>query len=295
MSKAASPCATSWPTARAARGRWRAPRWRRSATLSGSDDKPDRASHAGDAAASPVGEVPLRLDVFEGPLDILLHLVRDQKLDINDIPISKITEQYLAYLDLMQALNLEVAGEFLVMASTLVHIKSKSLLPHHGDEEEEEDPEVMRQELSRRLIEYERFKEAAARLGDRPVLGRDVFVRDFLGEEIPGEELVITELSMTDLITAFKDALSRMPADAAQEFSVERITIADAIAFLLDRLKDEGSIRFEDIAAHCQTRNEIVSFFLAILELVRLKTIRVYQANPLVLISIVPAVRETEN
>jgi len=107
----------------------------------------------------------LRLDVFEGPLDILLHLVRDQKLDINDIPIAKITEQYLAYLDLMQALNLEVAGEFLVMASTLVHIKSKSLLPRHGDEEEEEDPEVMRQELSRRLIEYERFKEAAARLG----------------------------------------------------------------------------------------------------------------------------------
>jgi segregation and condensation protein A len=166
----------------------------------------------------------------------------------------------------MQALNLEVAGDFLVMASTLVYIKSKSLLPRHGDEEEEEDPEIMRQELSRRLIEYERFKEAAARLGERPVLGRDVFVRDFLGEEVPGEE-----------------------------FSVERLTIADAIAFLLDRLKEAGSIRFEDIVAHCTSRNEIVSFFLGILELVRLKTIRVYQANPLGLISIVPAVRETEN
>ncbi len=195
----------------------------------------------------------------------------------------------------MQALNLDVAGEFLVMASTLVHIKSKSLLPRLEDEEEEEDPEVMRQELSRRLIEYERFKEAAARLGDRPVLGRDVFVRDFLGEEIPGEELVITELSMADLITAFKDALSRMPPGIAQEFSADRITIADAIAFLLDRLKDEGSIKFEDIVAHCQSRIEIVSFFLGILELVRLKTICVYQANPLGLISIVPAVRETEN
>ena len=195
----------------------------------------------------------------------------------------------------MQALNLEVAGEFLVMASTLVHIKSKSLLPRHEDEEEEEDPEVMRQELSRRLIEYERFKEAAARLGDRPVLGRDVFVRDFLGEEIPGEELVITELSMADLITAFKDALSRMSPGVAQEFSPDLITIADAIAFLLDRLKDEGSIKFEEIVAHCQSKNEIVSFFLAILELVRLKTIRVYQANPLGLISIVPAVRESEH
>jgi len=114
-------------------------------------------------------------------------------------------------------------------------------------------------------------------------------------EEIPGEEFVITELSMADLITAFKDALSRMPPGVAQEFSADRITIADAIAFILDRLKDEGSIRFEDIVAHCQTRNEIVSFFLGILELVRLKTIRVYQANPLGLISIVPAVRETEN
>jgi segregation and condensation protein A len=195
----------------------------------------------------------------------------------------------------MQALNLEVAGDFLVMASTLVYIKSKSLLPRHGDEEEEEDPEIMRQELSRRLIEYERFKEAAARLGERPVLGRDVFVRDFLGEEVPGEEFLITELSMADLITAFKDALARMPADAAAEFSVERLTIADAIAFLLDRLKEAGSIRFEDIVAHCTSRNEIVSFFLGILELVRLKTIRVYQANPLGLISIVPAVRETEN
>jgi segregation and condensation protein A len=195
----------------------------------------------------------------------------------------------------LQALNLEVAGEFLVMASTLVHIKSKSLLPRHGDEEEEEDPEVMRQELSRRLVEYERFKEAAARLGDRPVLGRDVFVRDFLGEEIPGEELAIAELSMADLITAFKDALSRMPPGVAQEFSADRISIADAIAFLLDRLKAEDSIRFEDIVAHCQSRNEIVSFFLGILELVRLKTIRVYQANPMGLISIVSAVRETEN
>jgi segregation and condensation protein A len=260
-----------------------------------SDDKSNPAHPSGDGSRSPVGDVPLRLDVFEGPLDILLHLVREQKLDINDIPIAKITEQYLVYLDVMQALNLEVAGEFLVMASTLIHIKSKSLLPRHEDEEEEEDPEIMRQELSRRLIEYERYKEAASRLGDRPVLGRDVFVRDFVGEEIPPAEFEITELSMADLITAFKDVLSRMPADTAQEFFVERVTIADAISFLLDRLKEEGSIKFEDIVEHCQSRNEIVSFFLGILELVRLKTIRVYQANPLGMISIVPAVREAEN
>ena len=238
---------------------------------------------------------PVRLAVFEGPLDLLLHLIRTHELDICDIPIALVTRQYLEYLELMQELDLDVAGEFLVMAATLLHIKSKSLLPRHEEDEEEEDPEVMRQELSRRLIEYERFKEAAARLGDRPVLGRDVFVRDFLGEEIPGEEFVITELSMADLITAFKDALSRMPPGVAQEFFADRITIADAIAFLLDRLNEEGSIQFESLVANCPSRNEIVSFFLAILELVRLKTIRVFQANPLGLISIVPAVRESEH
>jgi len=240
--------------------------------------------------------MPVSLEAFEGPLDLLLHLVREQKLDIHDIPIAKITEQYLAYLDVLKTLNLDVAGEFLVMASTLLYIKSKSLLPRHEDEvEEEEDPEILRQELSRRLVEYERFKEAAARLGERPVLGRDVFVRDFLGEELPEEEIVITELSMADLITAFKEVLSRMPSGEAHEVFVERITIADAISFLLDRLKEEGVIRFDELVGRCKTRNEVISFFLGILELVRLKTVRLYQANPLGLISIVPAVRESEN
>jgi segregation and condensation protein A len=240
--------------------------------------------------------MPLRLEIFEGPLDLLLHLVREQKLDIENIPIARITEQYLAYLDVMQALNLDVAGEFLVMAATLLHIKSKSLLPRHEDEEDErEDPEIMARELSRRLVEYERFKEAAARLGDRPVLGRDVFVRDFLGEELPEEEIVITELSMADLITAFKDVLLRMPSAESHEIFVERITIADAIAYILDRIKEEGSIKFESIVQHCRTRNEVISFFLGILELVRLRTVRVYQVTSLGMISIVPAVRESEN
>jgi segregation and condensation protein A len=240
--------------------------------------------------------MPVQLAVFEGPLDLLLHLVRDQKLDIHDIPIAKITEQYLVYLDVMKALNLDVAGEFLVMASTLLYIKSRSLLPRHEDEApEEEDPEILRQELSRRLVEYERFKEAAARLGERPVLGRDVFVRDFLSEEIPEEEIVVTELSMADLITAFKEVLSRMPPSAPHEVFVERITIADAISYLLTRLKEDGVLRFDALVGRCTSRNEVISFFLGILELVRLKTVRLYQANPMGLISIVPAVRESEN
>ena len=152
--------------------------------------------------------IAVRLEVFEGPLDLLLHLIREDKLDIHDIPIARITEQYLSYLEALKALNLDVAGEFLVMAATLIYMKSKSLLPRTDEElEPEEDPELMRAELSRRLIEYQKFKEAAARLSDRPILGRDVFARDFLGEEIPVDEILVTELSLADLITAFKDVL----------------------------------------------------------------------------------------
>lgn len=178
------------------------------------------------------------------------------------------------------------------MASTLLYIKSRSLLPRREEETEgEEDPETMRAELSRRLIEYEKFKEAAGRMAERPVLGRDVFARDFQVEEIPEGEIEITELSMADLITAFKDVLARMQGNAHEVF-VDRLPIADAIGFLLDRIKEEGSIRFDRLVSEFTNRIEIVSFFLAILELVRLRTIKVYQANPMGLISIVPAVRE---
>ncbi len=240
--------------------------------------------------------MPVRLGVFEGPLDLLLHLIREHKLDIHDIPIATITEQYLAYLDVMKTLNLDIASEFLVMAATLLHIKSRSLLPRRGDElEPEEDPEIMRAELSRRLVEYEMFREAAGRLSERPILGRDVFARDFPGEEIPEGEVAITELSIADLITAFKDVLARVPPEESHDVFVDRITIADAMGFLLDRLKEEGSIRFDRLVSECTTRNEVVSFFLAILELCRMKTIKVYQANPMGLISIVPAVREEHN
>jgi segregation and condensation protein A len=240
--------------------------------------------------------IAVSLEVFEGPLDLLLHLIREDKLDIHDIPISRITEQYLSYLDAMKALNLDIAGEFLVMASTLLYIKSKSLLPRTDEEvEPEEDPEILRAELSRRLIEYEKFKEASTRLSDRPILGRDVFARDFLGEEIPEDEVAITELSLADLITAFKDVLERMPKEEAHEIFVDRLTIADAIAFLLDRIREDGAIRFDRLIEEFKTKNEIISFFLGILELVRLRTVKAYQANPMGLITIVPAVREGEN
>ena len=257
--------------------------------------------HGGAAGDRPAGDdsgqgIRVRLEVFEGPLDLLLHLVREDRLDIHDIPIARITEQYLAYLDLMQSLNLDVAGEFLVMASTLLYIKSRSLLPRHDDEaEEEEDPEILRAELSRRLVEYERIREAAARLGERPLLGREVFARDFPGEEVPEGEVLLTELSLADLITAFKDVLERMPQQEAVDIYVDRLPIADAIAFLLDRLREDGAIRFDRLMEEFPTRNELFSFFLAILELIRLRTVKAYQAAPMGLITIVPAVREGDD
>ncbi|HEY3491173.1 MAG TPA: segregation/condensation protein A [Candidatus Deferrimicrobiaceae bacterium] len=246
--------------------------------------------------SSTVAGIPLKLEVFEGPLDLLLHLVRKDKLDVNDIPISLITEQYLAYLDVMKSLNLDIASEFLVMASTLIYIKSRSLLPRQeGELEPEDDPEILQAELQRRLTEYEKFKEAAARLGGRPLLGREVFARDFVGEEPLEEELTMTELSLADLITAFKDVLGRIPTKDVHKVFVDRLSTADAIAFLLDRLKEDGTIRFERLLEEFTTRNEIVSFFLAILELVKERTVKVFQANPMGFITIVPAVTEGED
>jgi len=256
--------------------------------------EPPEEKALGEAAESE--EIRVRLEIFEGPLDLLLHLVRENRLDIHDIPIAEITEQYLAYLDLMRTLNLEVAGEFLVMASTLLYIKSRSLLPRRDDEAEgEEDPETLRADLSRRLVEYERIKEAAARLGERPLLGREVFARDFLGEEIPEGEVLLTELSLADLITAFKDVLERMPKREAVDVYVDRLPIADAIAFLLDRLREEGAIRFDRLLEEHPAKPERISFFLGILELVRLRTVKAYQAVPMGLITIVPAVREEDD
>jgi segregation and condensation protein A len=153
----------------------------------------------------------------------------------------------------------------------------------------------MRAELSRRLVEYGKIKEAATRLAERPILGRDVFARDFPGEEIPAGDVPLTELSLADLITAFRDVLARLPEKDAHEVFVERLTIADAITFLLDRLREDGAIRFDRLVAEFTTRNEVISFFLGILELIRLRTVKAYQATSMGIITIVPAVREGDH
>ncbi len=218
---------------------------------------------------------------FDGPLDLLLHLVRKNKLDINDIPISEVTRQYLEYLELMRALNIEVASEFLVMASTLLYIKSRSLLPRHEEVEEEEDPEEMRREMSRRLKEYEKFKEASALLLEKPILGRDVFRRQEVPEkrDVKADQIPVTDVSLLDLISAFKELIDRIGGEELQNITVDRLSIADAMAFLIDRLETERVVKFSDVMLEVSTRSEAIAFFLAILELAFMRRISIHQAE----------------
>ncbi|RMG56866.1 MAG: segregation/condensation protein A [Deltaproteobacteria bacterium] len=219
---------------------------------------------------------------FEGPLDLLLHLVRKNKLDINDIPISEVTRQYLEYLEIMRALNIEIASEFLVMAATLLYIKSRSLLPRHEEVEEEEDPEEMRREMSRRLKEYEKFREASRALSEKPILGRDVFVREEDSErkEIKGTDVPLTEASLLDLISAFREVMDRVGGGEIHAVTVDRLSIADAMGFLIDRLESERVIRFSDVMEEVRTRAEAIAFFLAILELAFMGRISLHQEEP---------------
>lgn len=221
----------------------------------------------------------VQLEIFEGPLDLLLHLIKRNEVSITDIPIASITEQYLATLELMQTFNLDVAGEFLVMAATLIHIKSRELLPA-GDEEPDEDEGVdPRAELVRRLLEYQRYKEAAAELEQREVLTRDVFVRASPPVEEAGPR-EFREVSVFELLGALKRVIDRLPKDIAHEVTLERITVREKMTMLLDRLRTESRVTFESLFAQVKSRLEIVVTFLAMLELVKVRAIRISQDEP---------------
>ncbi len=229
-------------------------------------------------------ELPLkvRLETFEGPLDLLLYLIKKNEIDIYDIPISVITQQYLEYLEMMKNLNLDVAGEFLLMAATLLHIKSKMLLPATEEEEGEKEEEDPRAELVRRLLEYQRFKEAAQQLVKGPLLDREVFVRSFFGDSLAEkerEEKVSGEVTLFDLLEAMKKVLEGLPAEEFQEISAEHLNIKDKILHIMERLWETDSMAFTDLYAASTSRREIVVTFLALLELLRLRMIRVYQGE----------------
>ena len=225
---------------------------------------------------------PVRLQNFEGPLDLLLHLIKQNEVSIYDIPIARITAQYIEYIDLMQELNLDVAGEFLVMAATLIHIKSRMLLPRPDptQEDPEEDP---REALMRRLLEHQRFKAAAELLHERETLRSAQWTRpDGPIAEIAGEppEPEI-EVDLFSLISAFRAVVERAKARPKIYLPSEQIPIEDRIEQLMARLSETEACGFEELFADIQTRAGLVVTFLAILEMIRLKLIRVFQSGVL--------------
>jgi len=233
-----------------------------------------------------VGEAfRIQLPGFEGPLDLLLHLIREHKLDIFDIPIALITEKYLATLDLMRKLNLDVAGEFILMAATLAHLKSRLLLPRvepQGPDVAEEDASDPREELVRRLLEYQKYKVAAEELGDKEILDRDVFPRRATPEEPPPPESVdgLVEISVFKLIEAFDQVMKRAKVEIPHEVLVERTSISDAIAQLAEKLRATVQLNFFSLFEGQMDRGRLVVTFLAILEMTRLKLIKILQEQP---------------
>ena len=221
----------------------------------------------------------VRLDMFEGPLDLLLHLIRKSEINVFDIPIALITEQYLEYLKMMKELNLDIAGDYLLMASTLLQIKSKMLLPSSSEEEEEgeEDP---RAELVRRLLEYQRYKEAASGLERRPMKDRDFFVRS-LSEDTREPQEERFEVNLFELLEAFRQVLARAKSESFHEVQLEPMTVEEKIEQILSLLQKENrSIAFHHLFPENVTRPVVVVTFLAILELVKTRLVRVFQMAP---------------
>lgn len=224
----------------------------------------------------------VRLEVFEGPLDLLLHLIKKSEVDIYNIPIAEITRQYLSYLELMQTLNLDVAGEFLVMAATLTHIKSQTLLPPEESEETEgQEPEDPRAELVRQLLEYKKYKEAADNFRRRESEWQDVFARRVPLEDDEGGPIYYgQEATVFDLLSALQEILKRVRDLPGVSFSLEEVTVTEKINLILTRMTEVEVLPFQDLFAGSTSRMDIIVTFLALLEVVRQGMVRVWQGAP---------------
>lgn len=223
-------------------------------------------------------ELSIKLEIFEGPLDLLLHLIKKNEVDIYDIPIALITSQYLEYLDLMKSFNIEVAGEFLVMAATLTKIKSRMLLPSLAPEEEEEE-EDPRMAIVRPLLEHMKLKDLAEALERRAVLDRDVFVRtpSLSGLDLGEEEGELVEASLFDLMDAFRRLVSRLEPGPGLEITLEAKSLEERITEIIEALKEKGQTTFEELSSRDQSRGALILTFLAVLELARLGLLRLFQ------------------
>ena len=224
----------------------------------------------------------LKLDVFEGPLDLLLYLIKKNDIDITDIPITKITEQYMQYIEMMKMLDLDIVGDFLVMAATLMQIKSKMLLPPDPSEEDEEEIDP-RDELARRLLEYKKFKEIAETLKVKEEERKELFARNISEEErrqlSEDAKEVVFEANLFDLINALSEALRKVPEDVIHEITREEFTVEQKIHDVLHLLLKKSSVKVSKLFAQAQTKMEAIVTFLAILELIRLKEVKIIQTE----------------
>lgn len=244
----------------------------------------------------------VNLDVFEGPLDLLLYLIRREELDIYDIPIEKITAQYLQYLDLMRQLNLDVAGEFIVMAATLMVIKSRMLLPvdrraaEEGSDEDWVDPRL---DLVRQLIEYKKFKDAAGRLAEFEVYAQESF--DYGGGRPKFEKTAadakdaLAKIDLFDLLTAFQDVLARLSEMPREELKGARWSVPDKMDMIISRAYSDGQIAFSHLFTPQSPRGEVIVTFLALLELLRQHRIIVYQNAAFHEITVLPSKETPED
>ena len=239
-----------------------------------------------ESLSAPRDAFKLSLPNFEGPLDLLLHLIREHKLDIFDIPIALITEKYIAHLSRMKEVNLDVAGEFLVMASTLLHLKSRMLLPREQVPEGQGDAEAAEQldpraELVRRLLEYQKYKEAAGQLAGNDLLDRNVFPRRVRTDKLPldAEEVGFQEISVFKLIEALDRVLKSLEPKFQHEIVRDRLSLSDAIHQLAEKLKAGQRVGFGALFEGHRTRSQVIITFLAVLEMCKLRLIRVFQGD----------------
>jgi len=214
-------------------------------------------------------------DIFEGPMDLLIHLIKKNEVDIYDIPIAEITNQYLAYLDWLKTMNVDLAGEFVVMASTLAHIKSRMLLPAHGEEDEDEDP---RMEIVQPLEEYLRIKLAAEQLAERDLLGDNTFIRGSANEAyLANRDEEIIQIGLFELIDAFQKILENISPDHKVDISADRISVKERISQLVEIFEKKGSLTFNELFEGEITKSDVIVTFLAILEMVKVNLLRIAQ------------------
>jgi segregation and condensation protein A len=219
----------------------------------------------------------VKLEIFEGPLDLLLHLIKKEEVDVYDIPVARITDEYLQYLNLLETMNLDLAGEYLVMAATLTHIKSRMLLPPSEDETEEPD-EDPRADLVQQLVEYQRYREAAVALGERPVLARDVFRREpAVPDTDQGDGIRLRDVTVADLLEAFREVMERALRESFHEIVTEEVSVDECVQVIVRRMEIDGPLRFRDLFAGAPSRRRLVATFLALLELVKRQAIQARQ------------------